>query len=192
MRRPMTEIRLAPQCLPGLLALAAAFCTVFCALASIDPAIAAAQQSTAATAPPDEADPSAKVPPALAERLTPAQQKTYLAFLEARTAHDSAVRTYWRKVESKRSTRRAKRRKEQAFTADDYILTFPPKYKGPELPADIARVVAQVRPTQPEREALPSVADFLAHAKKQFGFVPKRATEREFKRSYASRRSRRA
>ncbi len=37
----------------------------------------------------------------------------------------------------------------------------------------------------PREQQLPSVADFLAHAKKQFGFVPKRASEREFKRSYA-------
>jgi hypothetical protein len=181
----MTETRRAHHYLPRLLALAAAFCTVTGVLASINPAIAAAREPTATTAVAAKADASGKIPPALAERLTPAQQKTYLAFLEARQAHDSAVRTYWRKVESKRSTRRAKRRKDQALTAEDYILTFPPRYKGPELPADIAKVVAQVSPPGPERQPLPSVTDFLAHAKKQFGFVPKRATEREFKRSYA-------
>jgi hypothetical protein len=171
----MTKTRRAPR-LPGLCALAAALC----ALASIGPVIAAAQEATTSTA--EAAD---KLPPALAKRLTPAQRRTYLAYREARSAYEGALRSYWRKVEGKRAVRRAKRRQDQAFTADDYVATFPPKYKGPELPADIARIVAQVQPERPERPGLPTVADFLAHAKKQFGFVPKRATEREFKRSYA-------
>ena len=97
---------------------------------------------------------------------------------------NAALRAYWRKVEGKRGARRARRALGQAFTADDYITAFPPKYQGPELSADIAKIVAQVQPPQPDRD-LPTVADFLSHAKKQFGFVPKRATEREFKRSYA-------
>jgi hypothetical protein len=160
--------------LTGLCALAA-----FVALASIGPVVAAAQEKQASTA-----VVASKLPAALAERLTPAQQKIYLAYREAHGAYERAVRTYWRKVESKRAARKAKRRLDQALTAEDYVASFPPKYQGPELPADIAKVVAQVQPPRPEH-GLPTVADFLANAKKQFGFVPKRATEREFKKSYA-------
>jgi hypothetical protein len=146
--------------------------------ATIGPAAVSAQQKASTP------DTAGKLPPKLAERLTPAQQKTYLAYLEVRGVYERELRTYWRKVESKRSVRRAKRRADKALTADDYVTSFPPKYTGPELPADIARIVAQVRPPRPEK-GLPKVADFLAQAKKQFGFAPKRATEREFKRSYA-------
>ena len=168
----MTMTRRAPE-LTGACALAA-----FVAVALMGPAVAAAQEKA------PTADAASKLPAPLAERLTPAQQKTYLAYHEARSTYESALRAYWRKVESKRGARRAKRRLKQAFTADDYVTTFPSRYQGPELPADIARIVASVQPPRPARD-LPTVADFLAHAKKQFGFVPKRATEREFKRSYA-------
>src|SRR5262245_39542389 len=130
-------------------------------------------------------EPAVKLPAALAERLTPAQQRIYLAYREARSTFEHATRAYWRKVEGKRAARKARRLLGQAFTAEDYITAYPPRYQGPELPAEVAKIVAQVRPPQPEPE-LPNVADFLTHAKKQFGFVPARATEREFKRSYAS------
>jgi hypothetical protein len=148
----------------------------FIVLAAI--VLAAAAQQVAAE------DVASKLPAGLAERLTSAQQRTYLAYREARGAYERASRAYWRKVEARRSARRAKRRLGQAFAADDYVTAFPPQYQGPELPADVAKIVAQVQPTPPER-GLPTVADFLAQAKKQFGFAPKRATEREFKRKYA-------
>jgi hypothetical protein len=124
------------------------------------------------------------IAPELAQRLTPAQQQVYLAYRAAHSAHEQDHRAYWRKVEAKRGVRKAKRRLGQALATEDYVATHPPRYQGPELPADIARIVAEVKPPPPARP-LPSVADFLAHAKKQFGFVPKRASEREFKRSYA-------
>jgi hypothetical protein len=143
---------------------------------------ASAAEPPATTAPTDGAQ--SKIPAELAARLTPAQQQAYLAYREARTAFDGEHRAYWRKVDAKRDARRARRLLGQAFTAEDYVATYPPKYEGPDLPADIARIVAEVRPASPERP-MPAVADFLDHAKKQFGFVPKRATEKEFKQSYA-------
>ena len=120
----------------------------------------------------------------IAERLTPAQQQTWAEYRTARSAWEGTYRAYWRKVEARRAARKAKRTAGQAVTADDYVATHPPKYQGPELSPDIAKLVASVRPPPRERD-LPSVADFLAHAKKQFGFVPKRASEQAFKRSYA-------
>jgi hypothetical protein len=149
------------------------------ALASVVPAAGA--QTEPARPPDTERLPIA---PDLAQRLTPAQQQAYLAYRDARAVFDRQLRAYWRKVEAKRDARRARRLLGQAFTADDYVAAFPPKYQGPELAPDIAKIVAEVKPLPPERP-LPGVADFLEQAKKQFGFVPKRAAEREFKRSYA-------
>jgi hypothetical protein len=125
-----------------------------------------------------------QIAPELERRLSPAQQRVYLAWRAARSGYELKHRVYWHKVAAKRGVRKARRLLGKPLTADDYVTTHPPKYQGPELPPEIARVVAQVKPPPPERR-LPSVADFLAHAKKQFGFVPKRTSEREFKRSYA-------
>jgi hypothetical protein len=144
-------------------------------LAALWAAPAAAAQ--APTAPP--------IAPELAQRLTPAQQQVYLAYRAARSAYEQHHRVYWRKVEAKRGARKKRRQLGQAPTAEDYVTTYPPKYQGPELPPDIAKIVAEVKPPPRERR-LPAVADFLAHAKKQFGFVPRRTSEREFRRSYAT------
>ncbi len=165
-------------------ALAGQALAIMCTLAGFLAVTLIGLGTTAAQGQVSAPDGASKLPAGLAERLTEAQQKTYLAYREARTVYERQLRAYWRRVESKRTARKAKRRNEKAITADDYVTTFPPKYQGPELPAAIARIVAQVVPPRPPRE-LPTVAEFLKHAKKQFGFVPKRATEREFKRSYA-------
>lgn len=125
-----------------------------------------------------------EISPDLASRLTPAQQRAYVAYRTTRGKFDRTYRTYWNRVESKRDLRKAKRIMRRPFEAEDYVQEHPPKYQGPELPADVARIVAELRPRQEER-SLPSVGDFLAAAKAQFGFVPKRATEAEFKRKYA-------
>lgn len=121
----------------------------------------------------------------LAARLTPAQQQTYLAYRQARTKFEREHGAYWKRVEAKRDARRARRILGQAFTEDDYVKTHPPKYDGPELPPDIGKIVAEIRPPRTDTP-LPTVSDFLEHAKKQYGFVPKRATEQEFKRKYAA------
>lgn len=125
-----------------------------------------------------------EIQPDLAARLTPAQQRTYAAYRTARSNFEREHRAYWNSVEAKRDLRRAKRIMRQAFEPDDYVQVQPPKYQGPELPSDVARIVAEIRPPVEEKQ-LASVSDFLAAAKAQFGFVPKRATEAEFKRKYA-------
>jgi hypothetical protein len=145
---------------------------------------------TASTKPAAAAKPAAadstpsKIPPELAQRLSAAQQQAYLAYREARAAFDLQMRTYWRKVDAKRDARKARRLLGQAFTPEDYVTGYPPKYQGPELAPEVSKIVTEVKPPPPERP-LPNVADFLEHAKKQFGFVPSSATEREFKTSYA-------
>ena len=125
-----------------------------------------------------------EIQPDLAARLTPAQQGAYVAYRTARSKFEREHRAYWSSVEGKRDLRRAKRLMRQAFEPEDYVQVQPPKYQGPELPSDVARIVAELRPVAEEKQ-LASVSDFLAAAKAQFGFVPKRATEAEFKRKYA-------
>ena len=120
----------------------------------------------------------------LADKLTPAQLAAYEAYRTARDQFERQHRYYWRRVEAKRDARKAKRMLGQEYEAQDYIAQPPPKYAGPELTPDIAKIVAQVVPPTPERP-LATVADFLEKAREQYGFVPTPTTEREFKRRYA-------
>ena len=120
----------------------------------------------------------------LADKLTPAQLAAYEAYRTARDRFERQHKSYWQRVEAKRDARKAKRLLGQAYEAEDYIAQQPPKYAGPELAPDIARIVAEVKPPVPE-PPLATVADFLAHAKAHYGFVPTSSTEREFKRKYA-------
>jgi hypothetical protein len=126
-----------------------------------------------------------EIGPDLAARLTPAQQQVYVAYRTARAKYERELRTYWSRVEDKRDVRKAKRIMRQSFEPSDYVQTYPPKYSGPDLPPDVARIIAEMRPPREETQ-LPSVKDFLASAKAQFGFAPRRTTEHEFKRSYAA------
>jgi hypothetical protein len=120
----------------------------------------------------------------LAARLTPAQRKIYEDWRAVRGKFDRELRAYWRTVNAKRDLRRAKHIMGQGYTADDYVAQQPPKYTGPELPADIARIVTEVKPPIPE-PPLPNVADIRESAKAKYGFVPTPTSEREFKRRYA-------
>ncbi len=122
----------------------------------------------------------------LAARLTEEQQRTYVFFLRARKAFDFEHQAYWIAVDQKRDERRKKRAANQAFTAGDYIGEHPPKYAGPALDPAVAKIVAETRPPEPPPEPKPVVADFLAHAKTEYGFGPTSTTEREFKLRYAA------
>ncbi len=120
----------------------------------------------------------------LAAKLTSEQQRIYVFYLRARAAFDRELQVYWTAVDERREGRRRKRTAGAPFTADDYIAEQPPKYAGPALPPDIAKIVTTTKPPEPET-LRPGVADFLANARQQFGFVPTPTTEREFKRHYA-------
>jgi hypothetical protein len=120
----------------------------------------------------------------LAAKLTPEQRKVYLDYSKAKDQHDKRHKAYWLRVEAKRDARRAKRLLGQQYDAEDYIAQQPPKYAGPELPGEIAKIVTEIKPSVPA-PPLPTVSDFLAHAKAQFGFEPTLTTEQDFKRSYA-------
>ena len=120
----------------------------------------------------------------LADRLTPTQLTAYEAYRTQRDHFERQLKAYWRRVEAKRDARKAKRMLGQDYEAEDYIAVQPPKYAGPELAPEIAKIVTEVKPPTPERP-LATVADFLEYAKEHYGFTPTLVTEREFKRRYA-------
>lgn len=120
----------------------------------------------------------------LAAKLSPAQRQIYEDYRRAREAFEAKLRAYWTRVDAKRDARRAKHMLAQALSADDYVPEQPPKYAGPELPAEIAKIIGEVLPPVPARP-LPDVNDFLAAAKAHYGFVPTPTTELDFKRRYA-------
>ncbi len=121
----------------------------------------------------------------LAARLTDAQQRAYVFYLRARKSFDFELQAYWIAVDQKRDERRKKRSAGQPFNRADYIDEHPPKYQGPQLDPEIGRIVASLRPPSEPEPPKPGVADFLAHARREFGFVPAAASEKQFKLHYA-------
>lgn len=126
------------------------------------------------------------ISPELEARLSPAQQRAYVLHLRARAQFDAQLDAYWEEVEEKRAERRRRRAAGQRFTAAHYVMQQPPKYSGPGIPPDVAKIIAELkRPEEPEAEPRAGLADFLAHARMHYGFVPTPTSEREFKRRYA-------
>jgi hypothetical protein len=126
-----------------------------------------------------------RIPDDLAAKLSERQIAAYRAHLAARSAYDRKLDAYWADVDERREGRRAKRRSDTPFSAPDYVAEHPPQYDGPPMPGDVAKIIAGMRPPQPEPDELPGLHDFLAAAKSQYGYVPAATTEREFKRRYA-------
>ena len=87
--------------------------------------------------------------------------------------------------------RKKKRYAKIPFDASDYVMSFPPNYKGPSLSGDLAAkydqfldAQRQTDPTQPKE--LATIPDYLDAAKSVYNFVPERVTEKEFKLRYAA------
>ena len=117
--------------------------------------------------------------------LSPDQRRMYDAFRIARLTFEAQLDAYWESVNERRDERKRKRLASQPYTARDYIMTQPPKYNGPTLLDSIAKIIADAKPPEPERQ-LPGVADFLQSARDVYNFVPEATTEVEFKRRYAA------
>ncbi len=132
---------------------------------------------------------AASLEKAFAATLDASERKTFNTWSSARAFYNLTVNEYWDEVEEKRALRRKKRASDTPITAKDYVRSFPPEYSGPKLPGDLARRWEKFQAARAEKkpppEPRPGVADFLAHAREQFGFVPDRIDEREFKRRYA-------
>lgn len=126
---------------------------------------------------------------AFSETLTTSERTAFEAWYLARISHDAALDGYWRKVRSKWSARRKKKRARKALTDGDYVSKFPPKYNGPGLEKALLKRWRAFRdkdaPPVKDRDPLPGVADYLASAKRHYNFVPERISEREYKRRYA-------
>lgn len=105
------------------------------------------------------------------------------AWEAARRPYEAEAEAYWDSVSDKRRIRNAKRRTNETVLLEDYVLEQPPVYSGPPRPVDPN---APPGPRPGEAPPIPVIADFLRHAKTQFGFVPDQpANELEFKRAYA-------
>src|ERR1700682_3190118 len=55
-------------------------------------------------------------------------------YQEAHAAFEAEASAYWNSISEKRRGRSAKRRDHQAIALDDYVLTQPPLYSGPDKP----------------------------------------------------------
>ena len=127
-----------------------------------------------------------------AATLGASERQQFLNWHTAQTRHDRALDAYWDQIEDKRKGRRPKRSNGQMFAPDDYVWTFPPEYSGPGLSSSLRarwqRFQASKSPagTKKKSKPQPDIGDFLAAAKKYYGFVPERISEREFKRRYAA------
>src|SRR5262245_11284123 len=114
-----------------------------------------------------------------AAALSPAVE----AYIRARTAFEQEADAYWQSVADKRRARFGKRSRGERIALDDYVLEQPPVYAGPPRPPGY--VPPQRDPERPP-VPVPTIPEFLAAAKEQFGFVPDRPkTEAEFKQAYA-------
>ena len=112
----------------------------------------------------------------------------------ARHAYERQLDAYWDAVEDKRRVRRKKRSAKVAFDASDYVMSFPPKYAGPQLPGELAKkygrfLEAQKQDYPEQARELATVADYLDAAKRVYNFTPERLSERDFKLRYAEEAS---
>ncbi len=128
---------------------------------------------------------------AFARTLSPADQRAFESYMLANIIHRSSKNAFWRKVASVRAKRKKLRRAGHPITRKNYVNAFPPKYKGPKLSKSLQRrwsaYLAKVKRKKAPgtRDSLPGVKDFLANARKYYGFSPERIPEREFKTRYA-------
>ena len=113
-----------------------------------------------------------------------AQYRRALAeYQEAQAAYAAEAEAYWSLITQERRERIAKRASQEALTLDDYVLARPPVYAGPPKPVDPSQTPEEKPPST--RPYVPVVADFLAAAREEFKFVPRRPqSESEFKRAY--------
>ena len=102
------------------------------------------------------------------------------AYNKKRREHSRQSANYWNLVKKKRAERRKKVRANIELSRNDYVLTFPPEYKGPKKPKcpglEPDKPVKKVKP-----KPLPTVSNFLRSAKSEYGFVPKPTTEMGYK-----------
>lgn len=122
--------------------------------------------------------------------LSDSEIDAFRVWREARSTFNDQVDAYWDAVEAKRGERRKKRAAKVPFDRGDYVMSFPPKYTGPKLPAALAKkyddfIEAQRKENPNPPKELATIADYLDAAKRVYNFVPERVSEKEFKLRYA-------
>jgi hypothetical protein len=128
------------------------------------------------------ANPSPATAKPVGEQAMADYRRKLAEYNAARQKFEAVAGPYWETVDAKRKARRAKIAAGQKPDASDYVLTQPPKYAGPPRPRD-----PSAPEEEPEAEGIPVVADFLRHAREQFGFEPEKPdSETAFKRAYAA------
>ena len=106
------------------------------------------------------------------------------AYTRAHDAYEAQAQAYWQSITDKRALRNSKRSSKEEILLDDYVLTQPPVYSGPEKPVNPSPPPEKKPPA--ERARIPVVADFLHAAFEQYKFAPQRPqAEIEYKRAYA-------
>jgi hypothetical protein len=130
-----------------------------------------------------------KIETQFAATLPDGERKAFQTYTAARAFHNLAVDEYWSEIDSKKAARKRKKGAGEPVTANDFVKLFPPEYTGVALTPDLAKRWAAFQAQQeqkgPPPKERPGLADFLRHAKEQYGFVPDRIDEREFKLRYA-------
>lgn len=122
--------------------------------------------------------------------LSAEEAEAFRAWRAANRAFDQKLDEYWDQVETKRQARKGKRAGKVAFDVDDYVMKQPPTFAGPKLAPALAKkyeaFVAEQQKADPQKpKEMETVADYLAAAKRVYGFEPERVSEKEFKRRYA-------
>ena len=71
--------------------------------------------------------------------LSPGERQAFTQWHAAQAHFERRLDTYWHEVERKRMARRSKRANGHLYMANEYVLRYPPEYRGPELSKDIER-----------------------------------------------------
>ena len=122
--------------------------------------------------------------------LSETEVDEFQAWKSARSKFESQLNAYWDAVEGKRQERKKKRAAKIPFDAGDYVMSFPPSYKGPNLSTELAKKYDRFLDEQQKAYPTPSkelatIADYLDAAKRVYNFTPERLSEKEFKLRYA-------
>jgi len=139
---------------------------VACSFAGL-PNCAAVAQIVQPVVPPTSSDIAA---------MTPDERRVWEEYKKAQQSYSAVAGAYWNSIAEQRKLRNGKRARGEQLSVNDYVLAQPPVYTGPLNPGK--------RPPHPVY--VPVVADFLAAARREFGFTPRLPqSESEFKRAYA-------
>lgn len=124
------------------------------------------------------------------QRQRAAYQEAWARYRKAQDIFAGETIKYWEKIRSQQLVRRSKRAAGSVIAETDYVLEQPPEYTGPPAPNLPDFMTERVKARGALREAIalepaPAIADLLAAAKMQYGFVPRAAGEKEYMLAFA-------